>query len=138
MDNDKKIQIYVDLWKAENPIKTNKLMVYLIAQPLLALGVSMGDKYGPAAYFFPVLGILFSGWWFFCIGRTIGHQKLWKMRVEEFGGEEFLLSEEEKKKHIPWYGGMSSSIVCLGPVVAGVVIWLIVLVYICGHRTNAP
>jgi len=133
MDVDKKIELYVDLWKAENPIKTNKLMLYLIAQPLLALGMSSGTT-SHSCYFFSSLGIAFSVWWFFCVGRTIGYQKLWKHKIEEIADVQFFPSKDEKKNLLPWYGTMPSSLVVLGPTVAGAVIWLIVLVFICGRK----
>ena len=134
MDDDKKTEIYIDLWKGENPIKTNKLMLYLIAQPVLALGASIQNEGQVSCYFFSILGILFSIWWFFCIGRTVGYQKLWKLKISQIAGEEFFPSEQEKKDHLPWYGRVNSSVILLLPVIAGALIWLIVLVYVYGNN----
>jgi len=132
MDKDRKMELYIDLWKAENPVKTNKLMLYLIAQPLLALGAALQDERNVACYFFSTLGILFSVWWFFCIGRTVGYQRLWKHKIMQIDGKQFFPSEQEKKEYLPWYGRVGSSVLCLVPTLAGAVVWLIVLVYVCG------
>jgi hypothetical protein len=132
MDKDRKMELYLDLWKAENSIKTNKLMLYLTAQPLLALGASLQNERNVACYFFSTLGIFFSIWWFFCVGRTVGYQKLWKHKIIQIQGEEFFPSEQEKKEHLPWYARVSSNLIVLLPIVAGAIIWLIVLVYVCG------
>jgi hypothetical protein len=135
MKEDRKLELYIDLWKSENPIKTNKLMLYLIAQPLLALGASLqNESNNVACYFFSTLGILFSVWWFFCIGRTVGYQKLWKHKIIQIDGDKFFPSNEEKKEHLPWYGGINSSIILLAPILCGAIIWLIVLVYVCGNN----
>jgi len=136
MEPQKMIEFYIDLWKAENPIKSNKLMVYLVAQPMLALGITTQQKFGLVCYFFATLGILFSIWWFFCIGRTLYYQKLWKTKIVQLGGEDFFPTEEEKKKCFRVFDIMDSWVVCLGPVMAGALIWLIVLVYMVSKGTN--
>jgi hypothetical protein len=132
MDNDELAKMYAELWKSENPIKTAKLMAYLATQPLLALGVTRGQ---PACYFFSTLGIVLSVWWLFCIGRTIGYQRLWKLKLTHVAPASFFPTVDDKK-NLPWYGKVSSSWVLLAPVAGGALIWLIVLVFICGRMAD--
>lgn len=137
MEPQKMIELYIDLWKAENPIKSNKLMVYFVAQPMLALGITTQGKFGLVCYFFATLGILFSIWWFFCIGLTLYYQERWKKKIVQIEGEYFFSTEEEEKKNcFRVFGIMDSWVVCLGPVMAGALIWLIVLVYMVSKGTK--
>ena len=62
MEKEELIKIYIDLWKSENTVKTAKLMAYLAAQPLVAIGFS---KSTPASIFFAAIGMVLSFWWFF-------------------------------------------------------------------------
>ena len=137
MDGGKKVPLYVELWKFENQVKTQKLMAYLVAQPLLVLGLASGAKYGEVCYFFfSVLGILFSIWWFFCIGRTVGYQTLWKYKIETIGSSDFFPSKEEKRNQLPWYGKVNAKMIVFSPPVLGAIIWLIILVYLVAKVTK--
>lgn len=137
MDSDKKVALYVELWKFENQVKTQKLMAYLVAQPLLVLGLASGAKYGEVCYFFfSVLGILFSIWWFFCIGRTVGYQTLWKYKIETIASSDFFPSKEEKRNQLPWYGKLNAKMIVFSPPVLGAIIWLIILVYLVAKLTK--
>ncbi len=133
MDNEKLLDKYIDLWKSENPIKTAKLMAYFAVQPLLALGITHSDSPVISCYFFSFLGILFSIWWMFCIGRTLGYQKLWKKKIIDIGCGSIFPNKEDKGT-LPFYGRVPSNWILLSPPVIGALIWLIILVFICGRQ----
>jgi hypothetical protein len=84
----------------------------------------------------PLLGIIFSFFWLFSIGRTVSFQKIWKKRIEkvidqldENDQKEFLIfPTDEEKKEMPRYGKMRSTIILILPPVFVSVLWLIILI----------
>ena len=74
---------YVDLWAAENPIKTNKLQVLLIVNGLLVFALRVGGGFHSANWPIFVAGSVFSAIWIMSIGRTSLFQKAWQAKARE-------------------------------------------------------
>ncbi len=75
---------YVDLWAAENPIKTNKLQVLLIVNGLLVSALRVGGGFHSANWPIFAAGAVFSAIWIISIGRTSLFQKIWQAKAAEF------------------------------------------------------
>jgi hypothetical protein len=72
----------LDLWKSENPIKTNKLQVLLAVNALLVSGLKVsGDVIDPDNWLVHLAGAVFSAIWTLSIGRTALFQEIWQMKL---------------------------------------------------------
>ena len=74
---------YVDLWAAENPIKTNKLQVLLIVNALLVSALHVGGGFHIAKWPIFMAGSVFCAIWIMSIGRTSLFQKVWRTKAIE-------------------------------------------------------
>jgi len=74
---------YVDLWAAENPIKTNKLQVLLIVNGLLVVALQVGGGFHTANWPIFMTGSFFSAIWIMSTGRTSLFQKAWQAKAGE-------------------------------------------------------
>lgn len=74
---------YVDLWSAENPIKTNKLQVLLVVNGLLVSALQLGGGFTLANWPIFLAGSLLSAIWILSIGRTSLFQKAWQIKALE-------------------------------------------------------
>lgn len=126
MNENPKLHQYIDLWKSENSIKTEKLMAYFAIQTLIAIGATATTSHSHAFYFFGSLGIATSLWWICCIARTIGFQRLWKMKITDLD-QSFFPTKSENKSLLNWYEKVPSKIILLAPPTAGAVVWTILL-----------
>lgn len=73
----------IDLWRAENPIKTTKLQVLLAVNAgLIAVAVINGGLVDKNAPLFGC-GFLFCGVWTLSIARTVLSQQAWKVKISE-------------------------------------------------------
>lgn len=73
----------MDLWRAENPIKTTKLQVLLAVNAgLIAVAVLNGGLVDKNAPLF-ACGFLFCGVWTLSIARTVLSQQAWKNKLNE-------------------------------------------------------
>jgi len=136
-------KVLVDLWKSENAVKTSKLMMFFAVQSLFVVAFSMRTGFD---WVVPVLALLFSVLWFFCIGRTVACQKHWKKKADGLFSK---FSEESKEAYgifptpldellFPIYGRMPATYILLFPPVLTFVIWLIILVFILSTTTIHP
>jgi hypothetical protein len=124
MDPQEQIKIYVDLWKSENPIKTQKLMAYFVCQSILAVAATKNQL---TLLLFSFFGAIWSIWWVFCIGRTVAYQQLWQNKLT--GLEKDLFPTSEDKKALPWYGILPAKYTLLAPPIVGAAIWGILFLY---------
>ena len=74
---------YVDLWAAENPIKTNKLQVLLVVNGLLVSALQVGGGFIAANWPIFLMGSILSAIWVLSIGRTSLFQKIWQIKAQE-------------------------------------------------------
>jgi hypothetical protein len=72
---------YVDLWAAENPIKTNKLQVLLVVNGLLVSALQLGAGFSARNWPIFLAGAVLSGIWILSIGRTSLFQKAWQNKA---------------------------------------------------------
>ncbi len=78
---------YVDLWAAENPIKTNKLQVLLVVNALLLSALQLGGGFTIANWPIFMAGSVFCAIWIMSIGRTSLFQKVWQAKAIEFSNK---------------------------------------------------
>jgi hypothetical protein len=139
MDEHEKSQIEVwkvliDLWKSENSVKTSKLMMFFAVQSLFVVAFNKDNNFD---WVVPLLAVLFSLFWYFCIGRTVAFQKYWKKKANDLFSN-FSESKEiydffpktDDKSSFPFYGKMPAGLILLAPPLITFVIWLIILVFI--------
>jgi hypothetical protein len=75
-------KLLLDLWKNENPIKTNKLQVLLAVNALLISGLQVsGHLVARDSWFVYVAGATFSVIWTLSIGRTSLFQEIWHAKL---------------------------------------------------------
>ena len=75
MQNEERLKLLIQLWQAENPIKTSKIQTFFVVQSILVMSLNSSSAMGWVA---PLIGIGFSFAWLFSIGRTLAFQKFWK------------------------------------------------------------
>ncbi len=131
---------YVDLWSAENPIKTNKLQVLLAVNGLLVSALQVGGGGAPASWPLFLVGAVFSAIWVMSIGRTSLFQKAWQAKALELaqrhpGDVRFRLldtsaAEATAPAWLRCLGGVPSKYYLLGAPVVCSALWLIGLVWI--------
>ncbi|MFZ0943485.1 MAG: hypothetical protein WB930_07130 [Syntrophobacteraceae bacterium] len=137
---------YVDLWAAENPIKTNKLQVLLIVNALLVSALHVGGGFHTAKWPIFMAGSVFSVIWLLSIGRTSLFQKVWRTKAIELsntytGDHRFqLLDTEAAELAAPrWLrllGAVPSRFYLLGTPVVFALAWTGGLVYIILKRAG--
>jgi len=89
-DLEKDYEIYrelIDLWAKENPIKTSKLQMLLLANALLLAAVSINDGFVAKNWPIYLGGTLLCLVWLFSIGRTVLFQKLWQARISHIAAK---------------------------------------------------
>jgi len=131
---------YVDLWAAENPIKTNKLQVLLVVNGLLVSALQLGGGFQASNWPIFLVGSMLSAIWILSIGRTSLFQKAWQIKALELAKKypddpRFqLLNTESAKLAAPGWlrvlGAVSSKYYLLGAPVFFSLIWAAGLVYI--------
>ena len=137
---------YVDLWSAENPIKTNKLQVLLVVNGLLVSALQLGGGFTLANWPIFVAGSVLSGIWILSIGRTSLFQKAWQTKALAFakkypGDARFQLldtaaAEAAAPAWLRFLGAVSSKYYLLGAPVFFSFIWAAGLVYIIASRSG--
>ncbi len=135
-------KIYLDLWKSENPIKTNKLQVLLVVNGLLVSAVQIAGGFIPKNWFLFLAGAVLSFVWVLSIGRTSLFQKIWQIKVNKIASKQSyindqrfkILSTEEEEKEVPvWLralGSVPSKYYLLGAPVLFSFLWLLTLLYV--------
>lgn len=137
---------YVDLWSAENPIKTNKLQVLLVVNGLLVSALQLGGGFTTDNWPIFVAGALLSGIWILSIGRTSLFQKAWQTKALVFakkypGDPRFQLldtaaAEAAAPGWLRFLGAVSSKYYLLGAPVFFSLTWAAGLVYIVATRSG--
>jgi hypothetical protein len=135
---------YVQLWKDENPIKTNKLQVLLIVNGLLVSALQVAGGFSAENWFLFLAGAVFSFIWVLSIGRTSLFQKIWQFKAREISDrypedQRFsILDTAEAMKEAPaWLrilGGVSSKYYLLGAPVLFFLLWIAALIYVLTCR----
>ena len=135
---------YVDLWAAENPIKTNKLQVLLVVNGLLVSGLQITGGFHIANWPIFMSGSVFCAIWTISIGRTILFQKVWKAKAKELSkpytrDHRFQLldteaSESAAPRWLRFWGAVPSKYYLLGAPVVFSFAWACGLVYIILKR----
>ncbi len=132
----------LDLWQAENPIKTIKLQ-FLLASNALLLGF-MQLSGGLVASNRPLMlgGFVLCLLWTLSIGRTALFQKAWKIRLDEISrrypdDELFqLLDQRQALMQAPaWLrllGGVSAKYYLLGAPLGMALAWLLAAMIVGG------
>lgn len=124
-----KYKLLFDLWKSENPIKTNKLQV-LIATNSILVSVFFLMKH---TIWIPLVGFAFSLIWIFSIGRTVSYQHHWYSQMEnlrkKYSGNIVFQIHSVKAKS-PIWGRVPSRYYLLGTPFATTISWLAVVLYI--------
>ena len=135
---------YVDLWAAENPIKTNKLQVLLVVNGLLVSALQLGGGFIVANWPIFLVGSILSAIWILSIGRTSLFQKTWQIKARGLAKKyptdpRFqLLDTDEAKLSAPrwlrFLGAVSSKYYLLGAPVFFSLIWAVGLIYIIANN----
>lgn len=131
---------YVDLWSAENPIKTNKLQVLLVVNGLLVSALQVGGGASLASWPIFLVGAVFSAIWVMSIGRTSLFQKAWQAKAlalaqrhpgdVRFGLLDTDAAEASAPAWLRCLGAVPSKYYLLGAPVAFAAAWLIGLLWI--------
>ena len=131
---------YVDLWAAENPIKTNKLQVLLIVNGLLVSALQIGGGFIVTNWPIFLAGSLLSGIWILSIGRTSLFQKAWQTKALELakkysGDPRFQILDTDAAElaspaYLRFLGAVSSKYYLLGAPVFFSLVWAVGLIYI--------
>ena len=127
-------KVVIDLWKGENAVKTSKLMMFFAVQTLFVIAFDINKDLN---WVVPLLAVLFSLFWYFCIGRTVVFQKYWKKKANEYYNnftDEMkavydIFPKPDDKYSFPFYGKMPAKFILLGPPIMTFIIWLIILVF---------
>ena len=129
----------LDLWAKENPIKTNKLQILLLANALLLTAVNVSGGFTAENWPIYVGGAILSFVWVLSIGRTSLFQKIWQIKINELAknypkDERFqILNKTKIYRKTPLllriFGGVSSKYYLLGAPLVFCIIWLCLLLY---------
>ena len=132
-------KLYVQLWKDENPIKTNKLQVLLIVNGLLVSTLQMSGGFCPKNWFLFLAGAVFSLIWTLSIGRTSLYQGIWKIKAEKISTKyptdprysifQTKIAEKEASFWLRVFGYVSTKYYLLGTPIAFSIVWLSALLY---------
>ncbi len=135
---------YVDLWAAENPIKTNKLQVLLVVNGLLVSALQIGGGFTVANWPIFLAGSLLSAIWILSIGRTSLFQKAWQIKARELarkypGDPRFQLLDTDAAElaapgWLRFLGAVPSKYYLLGAPVFFSLVWAAGLIYIIASR----
>lgn len=133
---------YVELWKSENPIKTNKLQVLLVVNGLLVSAVNIAGGFKPENWFLFLAGSIFSFIWVLSIGRTSLFQKVWQIKVKKIASKKEYIDDPrfnilnttiEEKDAPVWLralGSVPSKYYLLGAPILFSFLWFIALLYV--------
>ena len=131
---------YVQLWKDENPIKTNKLQVLLIVNGLLVSVLQVAGGFDSKNWLLFLAGAIFSFIWILSIGRTSLFQKVWQLKAKELAAkyphdQNFaILRTDDAEKNAPaWLralGSVSSKYYLLGAPILFSLAWFAALLYV--------
>jgi hypothetical protein len=133
---------YVELWKSENPIKTNKLQVLLIVNGLLISAMQVAGGFTPKNWMLFLAGAVFSLIWVLSIGRTSLFQKAWQIKAKAIASKRqyrndprfrILDTDAAERKAPPWLralGSVSSKYYLLGAPVLFSILWIAALLYV--------
>ena len=135
---------YLDLWKSENPIKTNKLQMLLTVNGLLVAAINVSaNGFNRENWPFFLTGAVLSLIWILSIGRTCLFQKVWQKKIEELrikyqDDPRFcILDTTSAEKEIgAWsraLGGVSSKYYLLGAPLLFFFTWIASLLYVLIH-----
>lgn len=127
--------ILLELWKSENPIKTNKLQVLLVVNGLLVSTVQVAGGFVPENWALYLAGAIFSFVWVLSIGRTSLYQRYWQekisilsIRYESDDRFQILNIGSDIKTSTLWtlnmLGGISSKYYLLGAPIVFALLWL--------------
>jgi hypothetical protein len=125
----------LNLWQAENPIKTIKLQFLLATNAALVGFFALADG---KVILLAASGVLLNIIWTLSIGRTSLFQKAWKNKLDEVAQRhpedarfQILQLQSAEAKAPAWLkflGGVSSKYYLLGAPVAMGVAWLVLLI----------
>jgi hypothetical protein len=131
---------YVDLWAAENQIKTNKMQVLLLINGLLVAALQVTGGFHIANWPLFMAGSVFCAIWVMSIGRTSLFQKVWQAKARELantyaGDNRFQLldtnaAELAAPRWLRFLGAVPSRFYLLGTPVVFSLAWAGGLVYI--------
>lgn len=124
-----KYKILFDLWKSENPLKTNMLQMLPATNSILVTAFFLSEL----SIWIPLVGFLFATVWTLSIGRIASYQRRWRSQPEEvrmaFPDNPLFQTHRNDFKH-PWWGGISSRYYLLGTPLAIAAGWLAVFIYL--------
>jgi len=133
---------YLELWKSENPIKTNKLQVLLIVNGILVSAIQIAGGFKTDNWFLFLAGAVFSFIWVLSIGRTSLFQKVWEIKAKSIAEKEEYKDDprfqafntEAQEKEAPFwlriFGCVSSKYYLIGAPLLFSLIWLVLLIYV--------
>jgi len=131
---------YVDLWRSENTIKTNKLLGLLFVNGLLASALQIVPGFSVAKWPVFAAGAIISAVACMSIGRTCLFQKVWQAKatalsINHRGDPRFeLLETEAVESAAPrWLrvcGSVSSKYYLVGAPVFFLLVWTVGLIWI--------
>ncbi|MGE5832112.1 MAG: hypothetical protein ACM3X8_04265 [Methanomicrobiales archaeon] len=131
-------RILVDLWAAENPVKTAKLLALLVVHALLIVAMTLGGGLVPRNWPVCLAGVAFSLVFVLSLGRTLLFQEAWRLKIRALasryiGEERFqVLETAEAQRDAPpllrILGGIPSVYYLLGAPLLLLASWLVALV----------
>ncbi|HWR83809.1 MAG TPA: hypothetical protein VN285_10955 [Candidatus Deferrimicrobium sp.] len=137
---DRDFEVYkllLELWAAENPIKTNKLQVLLAANAILISATGVAGGLTADKWYIYVAGAVFCLVWTLSIGRTALFQKAWQIKLDQLRQRHpedarftILETSEAEKRARPilrLLGGVSSKWYLLFSPLVFALAWIVVL-----------
>ena len=131
---------YIELWKSENPIKTNKLQVLLVVNGLLVSALQLAGGLVKENWFIFLTGGVFSIIWVMSIGRTSLYQKVWQIKANKIAEKypddpRFRLTDTRSTIQLApgWLqmlGRVSSRYYLLGAPVVFSLLWFVALIFV--------
>lgn len=82
-----KFKLILDLWKSENPIKTNKLQVLLLVNGIIISVAQLTGGFTHKNWVLCAAGSGLSLIWLLSIGRTVFFQNVWQVELGRLANE---------------------------------------------------
>ena len=133
-------RLLVDLWAAENPVKTAKLLALIVVNTLLVSAVTLGGWVTPRSWPACLAGAAFSLVFLFSLGRTVLFQETWRIRIralaarypadERFQGLETADARRDSPAPLRILGAIPSAYYLLGMPLLLCLFWIAALVIV--------
>ena len=144
-----KFKLILELWKSENPIKTNKLQVLLLVNGIIVSVMQLSGGFVYNNWALCAAGAGLSAVWLMSIGRTVFFQNVWQVELDRLATAHFndvrfqvlCTQETERSPSIgAWtraLGSVSSKFYLLGTPLIFSIGWLVILFNVLSNGSGS-